>query len=386
MGHPVTKNIDQLYKEIGELKAQLADVRSVESALRESEERFRMFVNCGPAVAFLKSEDGKMLWINRQCERAFGIRLSEWEGKSDEDLWPKSVARQLRENDLAVLAGNITVEYLERVPGPEGDRYWLSFKFPFTDSKGKRFIGGVALDITEKKRSENELRETRERLERLSHRLMEIQETERRDVARELHDEIGQALTAVKINLQTMQINQPSDSQKEYIRESIQIVDRAILDVRNLSVALRPSILDDLGLIAALRWYLDRIALRAGFVGHFAARGMTARPPALIETTCFRLVQEALTNIVRHSHAQNVYIKLSKGKQNLQLTIKDDGSGFNVSEAKEKALAGGSFGVLGMQERVYLIGGKFEIHSAKNKGTELIAQFPNHLMEAPLVP
>jgi len=221
-----------------------------------------------------------------------------------------------------------------------------------------------------------QVRAGRARAQVLSQQLMEAQEAERRHLARELHDEIGQALTAVKINLQALERSAGDKIVLPRLDESVAIVDRALQQVRNLSLDLRPSLLDDLGLVAALRWYLDRQAQRAGFAAEFVADPPGIRAPAHLETTCFRVAQEALTNVVRHAHAKRVCVGLRQEGSELHLTVRDDGIGFEVPAARQRAARGGSLGLLGMQERVLLIRGRIEIHSALGNGTEIHVHLP----------
>jgi signal transduction histidine kinase len=224
------------------------------------------------------------------------------------------------------------------------------------------------------RRRETEHQRAEETLQVLSRRLLEAQESERRAIARELHDELGQALQALKINLQTVQRFPKENAQR--VEESIAIVDHTLQQVRNLSVDLRPSLLDDLGLVAALEWYVDRQAQRVGFVGHCLADPPDLRVDLTVETVCFRVVQEALTNIARHAHATEVWVDLRRREQVLFLLIRDDGIGFDVPAARERVIHGTSFGLLGMQERVELAGGHFEIRSTAGHGTEIHVRFP----------
>jgi signal transduction histidine kinase len=215
----------------------------------------------------------------------------------------------------------------------------------------------------------------RDRMERLSRRLLDVQETERRAIARELHDEIGQALTAIKIDLQSVQssVTGPAVDQ---LAESIEVVDQALQQVRDLSLDLRPSLLDDLGLPAALRWYVDRQAQRAGLEAHLNVDTVRERLDPNSETVCFRVVQEAVTNAIRHAHAQRIYVELAQREAQLLLTIQDDGRGFEVTSARARAMAGTSLGLLGMEERVWLSGGEIEIESAPGKGATVRARLP----------
>jgi PAS domain S-box-containing protein len=220
-----------------------------------------------------------------------------------------------------------------------------------------------------------QVRTGRDRMERLSRRLLDVQETERRAIARELHDEIGQALTVVKIELQGIQ-RQATGPAAEELTDSIDVVDQALQQVRDLSLDLRPSLLDDLGLPAALRWYVDRQAQRAGLEANFNVDTVRERLLPNIETVCFRVVQEAVTNIIRHAHAQRIYVELIRREDQLWLTIQDDGRGFEVSSARARAAAGASLGLLGMEERVWLSGGEIEIESTPGRGATVRARLP----------
>ena len=226
-------------------------------------------------------------------------------------------------------------------------------------------------EIAERQRLYRQLDAAHDRLVKLSRRLVAIQEEERRRIARELHDEIGQALTALKINLQTWQTSQNN----QQLTTSVDIVDTVLQQVRNLSLDLRPSLLDDLGLVKTLRWYIDKQAQWVGFEPQFKTN-LTERPPNEVEIACFRIAQEALTNIARHAHAQNVLVELRQEQDQLVLSIRDDGIGFNVVEAEEHASQGDSMGLLGLKERALLAGGTAKSTSEIDGGTEIYVVFP----------
>lgn len=222
-----------------------------------------------------------------------------------------------------------------------------------------------------------------EELPVLSRRLVEAQEAERRRIARELHDEVGQALTAVKINLQAIQHSADAQAAAARLKDSIAVVERALQQVRNISLDLRPSLLDDLGLAAALRWYVDSQARRAGLAASFSVTPSDLRLAADLETDCFRAAQEALTNVIRHAHATRVDVGLHSTGHGVRLTVRDNGVGFDVARTLERAGHGMSLGLLGLRERVALAGGRLEIISARGKGTEVRAWFP---CESPTAP
>jgi signal transduction histidine kinase len=215
-----------------------------------------------------------------------------------------------------------------------------------------------------------------QKLQVLSHRLVEVQEAERRHIARELHDEIGQSLTAAELHLQAA-LRAPASAKLEYqLQESIRAVERVLEQVHDLSLSLRPSMLDDLGLEPAIRWYANRQAGLTGMEVRFHADPMEERLDPVIETECFRIAQEALTNIVRHAKAKAISIVLTRDNGHLHLNVRDDGVGFDVSDQRNQAVSGASLGLLSMEERASLAGGGFELTSAPGQGTVVHAWFP----------
>jgi signal transduction histidine kinase len=228
--------------------------------------------------------------------------------------------------------------------------------------------------VVERALAEGHLRDYAERLESLSRRLIDAQEAERRHVARELHDEIGQALTALKLNLQSL-AERPDADAAMTLEESIDLADRTLQQTRDLSLGLRPALLDDLGLVPALRWYLDRQGRRAGFTTEFAVAAVDDAVPPEVATTCFRIAQEALTNVARHARATKVTMELSRRDAILELVVRDSGRGFDPSAAA-RANGHRTLGILSMGERAALVGGELTIDSAVGRGTEVRVRLP----------
>jgi signal transduction histidine kinase len=223
---------------------------------------------------------------------------------------------------------------------------------------------------------EHERQRDNQKLQLLSQRLVEIQESERRHIARELHDEIGQSLTVAEMNLQAA-LKLPSTTALERrLEESIEAVERVLEQVHDLSLNLRPSMLDDLGLEPALRWYTNRQAALTGMAAEFRAQPLKERLDPMIETECFRVAQEALTNVVRHAKARAVQVNLTLRNGHLHLSVQDDGVGFDVSAQHDDAVRGASLGLLSMEERASLVGGGLEFRSSPGCGTEVHAWFP----------
>jgi signal transduction histidine kinase len=212
---------------------------------------------------------------------------------------------------------------------------------------------------------------SQERLRALSRRLLQVQEQERARLARDLHDDIGQVLTALKIQLESL-----ARGGMPQLQECVNTTQHALERVRQLSLSLRPLQLDDLGLVAALRSHLDRQARIGVVTPHFDATAAPLTVPADTETACFRVAQEAINNVLRHAGAANVWVSVYADEGHLALSVRDDGVGFDLESARKRAAAGGSLGVVSMEERVAVSGGSFELRSAPGQGTELLATFP----------
>jgi signal transduction histidine kinase len=202
-----------------------------------------------------------------------------------------------------------------------------------------------------------------------------VQEAERQNVARELHDEIGQILTAVLLNLHSVERTCVTEACRPRIKESLDVVEDALRRVRELSLELRPSLLDDLGLVSALRWYAERYTARSGIMTDITGDADIGRVSHEIETACFRIIQEALTNTARHSRATRVALHIKRRDLNLYLTVRDDGIGFDSTQLL-KGKPSAALGLHGMRERASAINGVVNIASVPGKGTHVRVSVP----------
>lgn len=217
-------------------------------------------------------------------------------------------------------------------------------------------------------------RQAEEARQRLLRQLLAVQENERRHLARELHDEVMQTLTALKLSLGV--VAQVSATETRHLEESVETVDDLVEQIRNLSLDLRPSMLDDLGLVATLEWYCERQARRLALPITFTAESFSSRPDMESETACFRVVQEALTNAAKYAQATQVWVTLQRQETMLLLSIRDNGVGFDVAAARAHTADGSGVGLRGMEERLWLIGGQLDILSTPGHGTEIRARVP----------
>jgi signal transduction histidine kinase len=217
--------------------------------------------------------------------------------------------------------------------------------------------------------SQDSLRASQERYRSLSRRLLEQQEHERGILARELHDQLGQSLVAISLNLDAIK-GELSPASRARVPESMQVIEKMIEQVRTLAFELRPSTLDDFGLVEALRDLVARHGERAAVRASFTATPTDVRAPAEIETACFRIVQEALSNVARHASARHLEVTLTADEGGLDVTVRDDGVGFDVERLRT------GLGLVGMAERAEVAGGRLDIESAPGGGTTVRARFP----------
>ncbi len=356
--------------------------KQAEAALVEERNLLRTLVDHIPDFIFVKDTESRQLLNNAANLRLVGAPTdTEMVGKTVFDIYPRELAQRYYDEDQRVMSsGQAQLNQEESILDQEGQERWLlSSKVPLRDVHGKCIgLVGIKRDITEHRRANIELAASRERLEILSRQLIETQESERRHLARELHDEIGQSLTGIKLNLKALQQPARESISTTLVANTIAVVDQVLQQVRSLALDLRPSMLDDIGLVAALRWCLDRQSRLAGFVATFVADAADGHVSPDVTIACFRVAQEALTNIARHAHALNVRVELHHQEAELNLLVQDDGCGFEVAVARDRSVRGGSLGLLGMEERVQLVGGQIEMTSTPAGGTTIHARFPLH--------
>jgi PAS domain S-box-containing protein len=351
--------------------------RMAEEELRRQKEVLQTIVDHIPLMINFVNPSGKVQLVNREWERVMGWTLAEAQSRDmSVEFYPDTDERRR------------VMEFIRNPP-----RGWADFK---TRTREGRVIDtswanvllsdgtsiGIGQDVSDRKRAEAE----REQLHRevvagraelaiLSRRLMEAQEAERAHLARELHDEIGQVLTTVNLNLEAVRAR-AGPAASDRLDESRRVVDRAIEQIRSLSLDLRPPSLDLLGLEPALRAYLARQAAQAGLALEFTSSLGGERLPPTLETVCFRVVQEAATNVLRHARARRLEVDLGRTEKEVRVTIRDDGVGFDVAAARERVLRGEGFGLAGMRERALLFGGRIDIESALGSGTTIRVNFP----------
>jgi len=348
-----------------------AERRQAAASLREVQDHFAAFMENLPGVAFIKDAAGRYLFANREGRRVArqlpGPEPRDPIGRTDSEFGLPELALRIRRDDLVVLEHGGPLQTVEVLPDSGGPRSWLITKFRLTATDGAALVGSIGIDVTDRQRAE-------QALSALSGRLLTAHEEERRRIARELHDEIGQVLTLVKMDIESLRDARRGGLAAMRLGTDVDIVDRAIRQVRELALDLHPAILDDLGLPAALRWYLDRIPGGKLAVHLSVEEGDGKALAAHVRTAAFRIAQEAITNLLRHAQARSVWVRLAAHPSGLELSVRDDGRGFDLAAARRQP--SDCFGLSSMEERVRLVGGRLEIRTAPGAGTEVWALFP----------
>jgi len=337
--------------------------RNLEQLVRKRTGEITSFIKYTPAVIYiLKNAGNRYSLVNNRFEELFGVRTEMVRGQTHHDILPGQIADQFRRHDRRVLKEKRSCQVNEQIPQADGIHTYLAVKFPIYDESGAvSGLCSIATDVTA-------LNKAQEQLRRLSASIMDNQEKERTAIARELHDELGQVLTALRMDAVWMVDHLKLSDPKAALRAltMCQLIDKNIEDVRNMAIRLRPGVLDDLGLVDALEWYTADFEKRCGITCVFKHD----RVPALddtLATAAYRITQEALTNVARHSKADNVEVALRVQKQALTLTITDDGRGFEDENLSENEC----LGMAGMRERAALVGGTLQINSRPGKETRI---------------
>ncbi len=348
--------------------------RKMEESLRDSERRYRLLAENITDVIWVADMNLNRTYVSPSGKTLQGYKSAEDIPQNVKDLITPASFRAASK----VFARELAAEKRRRNPRrswtletevkrKDGSTVWTEDRVSFLRDKSGKPTGylGVTRDITLRKQAEDALR-------RLSRRLVEVQEMERRGMARELHDHIGQELTGLKLSLE-MVSRLPPPLVKDRLSEALASINELVTRVQDLSLEFRPAMLDDLGLVPALLWHFERFNSQTGVRVAFKHRGIQRRFAPEIETAVYRIVQEGLTNVTRHAGVVEASVRLVLNKGVLGVYIEDEGIGFDVEAAFAR---GTSSGLTGMQERATLLGGQFEIISAPGAGTLLVAKFP----------
>lgn len=348
----------------------ITEKKKAEIELKQNEEKYRTLIEQAVDAIALYDVSGKVLDVNTGSVNLLGYTKQELIGMSLKEILTEDEMQNNPVRYDVLEQGKSTVKQrkMRRKDGSIVETEVRSQKLP-----DGRFLS-VIRDLTERITAEKELAESYEAIRKLTSYLQNIREEERTNIAREIHDELGQQLTVLKMDVSWLKkkIAVPDEPVKSKLKDLTTMLDETVKTVRRISSELRPSLLDDLGLVAAMEWQLGEFEKRSGMITNFVYSGDDLQLPDITKTSLFRIFQESLTNIARHSHAKRVTVSIAQKDDNILLSIADNGKGFDKQKVADKR----TLGILGMKERIAMIGGKYEIKSHPGKGTEVIVLVP----------
>jgi PAS domain S-box-containing protein len=356
----------------------ISERKKAENALRESEKKYSTLVESSLTGIYI-DQDGKIAFANNKFAGIYGYSRDELEGMETWRLVHPDDRALTQEMRIKRLRGEETpLEYEARGLKKNGEVIWVTRRNTLIEYNGRPAVLGNVVEITRRKRMEKALQESEKKLRLLSSHLLTAQERERRRISIELHDELGQALLALKLQLRAIEKKLEEDqvTLRDDCESTLTYIDHTIENVRRLSRDLSPSILEDLGLSAALQWLIE------GFVKHYdidISMDMTEIDNLFFQEgqiIIYRIFQEALTNIVKHAHATHIYVVINKQDGNVCFSVEDDGKGFDVEQIFTRHAPEKGLGLATMDERIRMLGGFLDIKSQKGRGTKIIFILP----------
>ena len=357
------------------LRRQISECEFAEAALRESEQKYSTLVEDALIGVYI-IKDGIIEFANDKFAAIYGYEKDELIGIPSLDLAhpdDRALIKVMRSKRLK--GEKVPSEYEIRGIKKNGDAIWVMRSFSLIHYKDGPAISGIVSDVTKRRKAEEALRESGRELRILSNQLLSAEEKERKRIARELHDGIGQALSAIKFSVENSlrQLgNQADDSELKSLEAVIPLTQKTIEEVRRIVKDLRPSILDDLGILATINWFCREFqAIYAGIQIEREIEIQEQDIPSPLKTLIYRILQEALNNVAKHSHADLARLTLVQYDSGIKLTIQDNGAGFDLAKTLSLKPSQRGFGLASMRERAELSGAEFEIKSAVGEGTTI---------------
>ncbi|HVZ55669.1 MAG TPA: PAS domain-containing protein [Chitinophagaceae bacterium] len=357
--------------------------KQAELALAASEKRYHTLTEISPVGIFYTDETGYTTYVNRRWCQITGMQPDQALGYG----WLSAVHEEDRDallqgwRDATRLKRTSISEY--RFLRPNGDLVWVIGQAIPERNEQNEILGyvGTTTDITDLKEAEEEIRQMNRELQKLSGYLLRVRDVERKRIGQEIHDELGQQLTAIKMDIAWLNKKLPAQetAMRAKIQNTLDLLDSSNRSIRRILAELRPMALDDQDLAEAVTWLGNQFSQNTGIQVDFQQQGTPFELSEQLSNCIFRVYQEALTNITRHAAASQVRTVLSFGELFLGFSVTDDGKGFDREILRSKS----SFGILGMRERVRSLGGQFEIDSVPGSGTRITVRVPRNAQGIP---
>jgi PAS domain S-box-containing protein len=353
--------------------------RREEPPLPKKEDHLQLVIDTIPTMAWSLLADGTVDFVNQRWLEYTGLSPDEALADANRIVHPDDLPA-IRQKWGTDMAAGKQCEYEMRLRGADGEYRWFLVRtVPLRNEQGNIVKWyGTSTDFTERKHAENALRDSGVQLQALTHRLVELQESERKDLARELHDRIGPTLTALSINLRLIEDALPSELRQGFahmLADSRAQIHDASAAMRDVMGELRPHELDDHGLQSALGWYAKQFSARTGIAVSVRAGAPYERAAAEVEIALFRIAQEALNNVAKHASAKAVVIALESAGSEYIMSVVDDGTGFRpAGERTDRPRL--NLGMVTMRERAQAVRGRLSIEPRPSGGTQLTVRVP----------
>ena len=347
----------------------------VEDNFLELEGRYRLLSEQSGIGIGLFSPKGEILYFNTQALSNLGGKTEEYTGKLVTEVFGEQKGTVYLKRIRKAIRTGKSYDYEEFLQTTSGYNWFLSNHMRVCNSKGKVIgVQVLAHDITEIKKTEEKLKQSTERYRTLVQHIEEEMENERTQIARDLHDDLGQKLTVLNMDLSWLKsrIGVQSGSVENKLNEMRHLLTESMERIKKISFGLRPSILDDLGIREAIEWQLGDFSKTTGITSSLRILPKDLAINKILSTIIFRIIQESLTNICRHSEAKKVSVILKSGKRALILMIRDDGKGIESGQINDQK----SFGLIGIRERANSHGGNVRISGKMGVGTLVMVVFP----------
>jgi PAS domain S-box-containing protein len=371
----VAERTAELARANKELRHRIAECELAETALRESEHKYSTLVEDALIGVYI-AQDDKIAFANDKFAKIYGYSKEELIGMDSLKLVhpeDKTMVKELREKRLKGM--KVPSEYEIRGIKKEGETIWVMRSYSLINFDGKPAISGIVADMTKRRIAENALRKSDKELRILSNQLLSAEEKERKRIARELHDGIGQTLSAIKFSVENAirDLQEPGDGLDiQSLEGLIPLTQKTIEEVRRIVKDLRPAILDDLGILATMAWFCREFQKVYSNIRIDKKIDITENDiPIPLKTIIYRVLQEALNNVAKHSAADRVYLSVCKRSDAIELIVQDNGKGFDLEKTIALTPSQRGFGLASMRERAELEGGTFDIQSVINEGTTI---------------
>jgi PAS domain S-box-containing protein len=370
----IEKSKELLIEELGCLRRENAELKASREELRRAEDELRVLHEAA-FEGIMIHEKGTLLKANDQYYKMFGYEPHELIGKQ---VLPLTVVPETLDFQKRQTTDNGVTTYEIQGLRKDSSTFLMEVRGKLMEYQGRKVRGVAVMNITERKKVEDALRESEKMLRLLSTRLFEAQEKERSRLSKELHDQLGHDLVLLKSQVRSIErdLLEDQDSLRTKCEDTISSINQIIENVRRISRDLMPSILEDLGLVASIQWLVENFSKQHDIEVALDMEDIDPLFPREVQINLYRMCQESLTNVSKHAAADHVSVTVGREEESILFRIRDNGKGFDSNIIGERGFQKRGVGLMAMKERMHIMGGQFDIKSRAGEGSEIIFKVP----------